>query len=158
MRTVIIGIGNPLLTDDRVGINVVRSLHAKLDNRDDVECHELYTGGIRLMESMVGYNRAYVIDAMVTGKHVPGTICSFPADDCSYICHAASPHDADITTSIAMGKALGLALPEEIRIWGIEAADVATFSEELTPAVAAAVPLVTAEIIHQLDLALGAET
>jgi hydrogenase maturation protease len=156
MRTVIIGVGNPLLTDDSVGIGVVRNLREILIGREDVECHELYTGGIRLMESMLGYERAFVVDAMMTGQYAPGTIRVFQPDEGIATCHASSPHDTDIPTSLAIGRELGLPLPREIRIWGIEGEDIATFGEELSPAVAAAVPLTIAQIVNQLSPDSGA--
>ena len=77
MKSVIIGMGNPLLTDDGVGASVVKEIGGKLREQDDVDCLELYTGGIRLMEAMAGYDRAYVVDAMVTGEHKPGTVHPF---------------------------------------------------------------------------------
>jgi Ni,Fe-hydrogenase maturation factor len=46
----------------------------------------------------------------------------------------------------------GLEVPSEILIWAVEAADVETFSESLTPEVAAAVPLVVENIIAQLQV------
>lgn len=156
MRTIIIGVGNPLLSDDSVGIGVVRKLSESIGHMSDVDCQELYTGGMKLMESMLGYDRAFLVDAMVTGHHLPGTVsCVEPARE-SITCHASSPHDTDMLTSLIMGKELGLSLPTEIMIWGIEAADVATFSEQLTPAVAAAVPVAVAEILRQLEQPSGA--
>jgi hypothetical protein len=55
-----------------------------------------------------------------------------------------------------MGKELGLPLPSETRIRGIEAADVVTFSKQLDPAVAAALPLAAAEFLSQIEQPCGA--
>ena len=40
MRTLVLGLGNPLLTDDAVGLLVARALRSRLGNRSDVEVDE----------------------------------------------------------------------------------------------------------------------
>ena len=73
MSTLIIGLGNPLVTDDSVGLRVAAELRSRLAGQADVEVAEDYWGGLRLMEQMVGYDRAIVIDAIQSGA-APGTI------------------------------------------------------------------------------------
>lgn len=149
-KTAIIGIGNPILTDDSVGVKVARVLAERLESRPDIEVMELYAGGIRLMDAMVGYDRAVVIDAMETGSSRPGTICRLELADIAATRNTFSTHDTNLATALEMGKMLGLALPREVRIWGIEAEDVETFSDELTREVAQAVPEVVEEILREL--------
>ena len=60
MKTLIIGLGNPLVTDDSVGLRVVERLRPLLADRPDVEVAEDYWGGLRLMERMIGFDRAIV--------------------------------------------------------------------------------------------------
>ena len=73
MKTLVIGLGNPLVTDDSVGLRVAAELKTRLAGRPDVEVGEDYWGGLRLMERLVGSDRAIVIDAICTGAP-PGTI------------------------------------------------------------------------------------
>ena len=73
MKTLVIGLGNPLITDDSVGLRVAAALKPLLANRPDVEVAEDYWGGLRLMERMIGFDGAVVIDAIQTGAP-PGTI------------------------------------------------------------------------------------
>jgi len=47
---------------------------------------------------------------------------------------------------------LGLNLPPQITIWAIEADDVETYSENLTPEVERAVPVVVEGVMRQIDL------
>ena len=68
MATLVIGLGNPLVTDDSVGLRVVEQLRPLLANRTDVEVAEDYWGGLRLMERMIGFDRAIVVDAIQTGS------------------------------------------------------------------------------------------
>ena len=150
-KVTIIGIGNPLLTDDAVGIATVRRLQETLGGRDDIVLQELYTGGIRLMEAMAGFDRAWVVDAMVTGTVPPGTLRRFSPADFVATRHVASSHDTDLATALETARLLGIRLPREITIWGVEAAEVGQFGETLTPAVTMAVPQVIAGILGELS-------
>ena len=55
------------------GCGVVAELKPLLAGRPDIEVDEDYWGGLRLMERMVGFDRAVVIDAICTDAP-PGTI------------------------------------------------------------------------------------
>ncbi|GMT49882.1 MAG: hypothetical protein IEMM0008_1421 [bacterium] len=149
MKTIIIGMGNPFLTDDGVGGNVVRMLRESLNGRREVDLVELYVGGLRLMETMIGYEKAIIVDAMLTGKNKPGVISSYREVGFTTK-NTISTHDTNLSIALEMGKLLNLSLPDEIRIWGIEANDVETFSEDLTLSVAEAVPIVVKEILQNL--------
>ena len=78
MRTLIVGLGNPLVTDDSVGLRVVEELRPLLADRADVEVAEDYWGGLRLMERMIGFDRAIVVDAIHTGAPPARSTCSPP--------------------------------------------------------------------------------
>ena len=67
MRILIIGLGNPIVSDDSVGLRVVEELKPLLAHRTDVEVAEDYWGGLRLMERMIGFDRAIVVDAIHSG-------------------------------------------------------------------------------------------
>jgi hydrogenase maturation protease len=150
VKTIIIGLGNPILSDDSVGIKVARILQERL--KDGIDIIEAYAGGMRLMDAMVGYDRAFIVDAMVTEDSMPGAIRSLCLSDLISTRNMLCAHDMNLATAIEMGKMLGLHLPSEIRIWGIEAADVETFSEELTEDVAKAVPAVIEKIMYELSM------
>jgi len=150
LKTIIIGLGNPIVSDDSVGIKVSRELKGRLNGYDGIDIAEAYAGGIRLMDVMVGYEKAIIVDAIVTGSFVPGTIHSLSISDLVSTRNIVSTHDTNLSTALEMGRMLGLSLPSEIDIWGIEAMDVETFSEELTEDVANAVPLVIQKIIDEL--------
>jgi hydrogenase maturation protease len=151
MRTLIIGLGNPLVTDDSVGLRVAAELRQHLVGRTDVEVTEDYWGGLRLMEQMVGYERAIVIDAICSGA-APGTIHHLATGDMPTQ-RSASSHDMTLPTALALGRQAGLQLPEDeaILLVGIEADDILNFGETCTPAVAAAVPRAVADVLAVLD-------
>ncbi|MDA8164937.1 MAG: hydrogenase maturation protease [Desulfobacteraceae bacterium] len=153
MKTVVIGLGNPILTDDGVGVKAARLLTARLQEREEVDVLELHAGGLRLLDGMAGYQRAFLIDATVAGDCPPGTVRALTLAECGRTRNMACSHDTALLPALAMGDLLGCPLPAEIRIWGVEAADVETFGEELTPPVAAALP----EVVELVMAALAAE-
>jgi len=148
--TVIIGLGNPVLADDSVGLRIVAELRRRLAGRSGVTTLELYSGGMWLMEAMAGHERAIVIDAMVSGG-VAGAIYRLSLDDLPQTRTADSTHDASLPVALELGHAAGLQLPRDVRIWAVEAADVETFSVRLTPEVERAVPQVVERVLQDLD-------
>ena len=143
MKTIVIGLGNPILGDDGVGWRVAEEISGLgfcKSNSVVVDC--LSVGGLTLMECLVGYNRAILVDALQTGLHPPGTVIQMQLDDLPDLVagHMASAHDAKLKTALQLGREMGLQLPDQVLIVGIEAQRVFDFSEKLSPIVMAAVP------------------
>ena len=155
MKTLVLGLGNPLVTDDSVGLRVVARLKPLLAQRPDVEVAEDYWGGLRLMERMMGFDRAIIIDAICTGAP-PGTLHRLTPDSIPTQ-RSASSHDVNLPTALAFGRQAELHLPddEQILLVGIEAEDILTFGEECTPAVAAAIPGAVREVLDALESPAG---
>jgi hydrogenase maturation protease len=149
-KTLVIGLGNPLVADDSVGLRVAACLEGRLEDYPNVDVVEDFWGGLRLMEKMIGYRRAIVIDAMFTGS-APGTILHATAVQFSTR-KSASAHDVDLPTALAFGRAAGALLPadDEVRLVGIEAADLVHFGDCCTPDVAAAIPRAVAAVVDLL--------
>jgi hydrogenase maturation protease len=154
-KTLVIGLGNPLVTDDSVGLRVIERLRKLLADRSDVTVDEDYWGGLRLMERMIGFERAVVVDAICTGA-APGTIHRLKTSDLPTQ-RSASAHDVNLPTALAFGRRAGVALPndDQIVLVGIEADDVVNFSEMCTPAVEAAVPVAVREVLETLKSLSG---
>jgi hydrogenase maturation protease len=148
-RAVIIGLGNPVLTDDGVGIRVARQLDQQLGDTDMVDVKEAYAGGLRLLDAITGYDRATIVDAMRTQENVPGRIHRLTRENVHTTWNSVSVHDMSLTTALEMGALLELPLPTQIDIWGIEGADLDSFGETLTPEVSRAVPLVVDTIARE---------
>jgi len=150
VKTLIIGLGNPIITDDSVGLRVAAEVARQLADRPDVDVTEDYWGGLRLMERMAGYDRAIVIDAIKSGRP-PGTIHRLTPYDIPTQ-RSASAHDVNLPTALEFGRTAGLALPENhnIVLVAVEADDVTTFGERCTPAVEAAIPAAVREVLRAL--------
>ena len=153
IRTLIIGLGNPILTDDGIGVRVAEEVRTLLPERAPVDISEVSIGGLTLMESMIGYDRVILIDSYLSQDGIPGTFRKMSLDDLRLVSptqHSASPHDASIVTALESGRQMGLRLPEQITIFAIHVQNVDEFSEQPTPAVAAAIPLVTQAVLEEI--------
>jgi len=157
-KILVIGLGNPILGDDGVGWKVAEEVKAHLpsprlrhpspNGRGDggegstieVECLSL--GGLSLMEHLLGYERAIIVDSMETGQGPAGSVRTFPLaslpDPMSG--HSASAHDTSLMTALKTAEVIGADIPRRVDVVAIEAQNVYDFSEELSPPVAAAVP------------------
>ncbi len=147
MPTIVIGIGNPVLTDDSVGILAVREIAAA---RPGLPAREIYGGGLRLMEAMAGFDRAVLIDSILTEGGHPGTVYRMHLDDVTEPRNTHSTHDASLSVALEFGRLAGLEVPEKVDIWAIEAGDVQSFGERLTPSVAEALPRVVKGVLEEI--------
>jgi hydrogenase maturation protease len=151
--TIVVGIGNPLLGDDGVGWRVADAVQGALAGREGVTVDSLAVGGLTLMERLVGWDRAILVDAVVTGHDPVGTVrrhdlATLPARAGG---HLDSAHDVTLQGALDVGRALGAALPRDITVVTIEAASVGVFSEALTPSVSAAVPAAVERVLAAVD-------
>ena len=153
MRTIIIGLGNPLLTDDALGIRAATILRQKLIKFDHIEVIEAYLGGLGLMELMVGFDRAIVVDSMTTGVNTPGTLVELTLDDLIDTRNTTNTHDTSLAVALETGRMLNLKLPAELYFFGIEVAVARDFGLELTEPVRKTLPA----LINQVMITLGEE-
>jgi hydrogenase maturation protease len=141
--------GNPLLSDDGVGIAVAHAVAERMRGRMSLVVTELHTGGIRLMEAMAGFRRAVVVDAMLSGV-LPGTVRRFDPAGFVTTKNTFSSHDTDFATAFDLGLMAGISLPEQVSFWGIEAREFDLFGESFTDEVAAALPGAVDKIVAEI--------
>ena len=163
-RIIVIGLGNPLLGDDGVGWRVADEVEGRLDaarlaGREipGVEIERLGVGGLRLMECLTGYDTAILVDAAEFPDRPCGEVrcCSFE-DLADYAAgHLDSAHDASLRTALALGRRLGADLPERIETVTIQAQRTDEFSEDLSPAVLAAIPAAASAVVELLNEEAG---
>ena len=149
MKTLILGLGNTILSDDGVGIRVIEELQSRLSD-PDITVLETNVSGLSLLDIMIGYDKVIIVDAIQTVGGKPGDIYQLTPDALKVSRHAASPHDVNLVTALDLGKKLGLSIPQEIVIFAIEVSDVTTFSEECTPELKPAIPVCVETVIREL--------
>lgn len=151
MKTIVVGLGNPILGDDGVGWCVAAEIKRQIkpEMKVDVDCLSL--GGISLMEHLIGYERAVLIDAFISEQE-PGSITVTKLSDLpNYSAfHITSAHDTSLQNAIKLGKSLGAKLPDDVMVVGISAKYVYDFSEELSQPVLNSVQKATKIVINML--------
>jgi hydrogenase maturation protease len=152
MTTLLIGLGNPILGDDGIGWRVVQAVEAALPPESGVEIDYLSLGGLSLMERLVGYRRAIIVDSIQTRAGEAGEVHVFPLEALPDLSagHTTAAHDTSLQTALALGRRMGAPLPQEVVVVGVEAERVYDFSEELSEAVAAAIPVACAAVLQLL--------
>lgn len=150
MRKLVLGVGNPILSDDGVGIHVARALKAR--NLPGVEVEELPAGGLELLDMVLGFDKVVIVDAIQTKGGVPGQIHILEEADFERAVHGSSPHGINIATALAMGrKIVPDRMPNEVVYVAVEAEDLVNVSERLTQKLEAALP----EIVKRVEKELG---
>ena len=136
-RILVLGLGNDILGDDAVGLLAARRLRLLLP--DSVDVVESGGGGLDLLDALEGYDRAILLDAILTGTHPPGTILEFSAEDFKKD-DAPSPHYAGLPTVIQLAESLGIVFPSHFRIVAMEIENPYEVIEGLSRPVEASLP------------------
>ena len=152
MKTLVLGIGNPLLGDDGVGIHAAREL-AERNTRNDVTVMDIGTDGLNLLEVMMGYDRLIVIDAIVTEQADIGRVyCLRPEQLYEPSGFSVSPHHFNLATTLAIGRRLFPGeIPEDVIVFAVDTLEATEITEEMTDKVKAAVPLVVSRVLESLN-------
>lgn len=149
-RTLVLGIGSPIMCDDAIGIRVLQELEKK--GLEDVDLKEACTSGLDLIELMLDYRRVIVVDAIMNTAHRPGTVMVLRPEDFSSTVHGVNPHEANIATTIELGRALEPErFPREILFVAVEVNDVFTVSETMTPQVEAALGRTVDKVLELIN-------
>ncbi len=159
MRTLLLGMGNPILTDDSVGVRLARDLGRELEGTPGLDVvPECSVGGLNLIEVLAGYDRALVLDSIRTRGGRPGDWYRFTAAALRETRNLRNIHDANFATALALGRRLGHPLPsdEEIHVFAVEVADDATFGESLSPALQEAYGEIFAAVLEEARALLAA--
>jgi hydrogenase maturation protease len=72
VKILVLGVGNPILSDDGVGIHVARELKKRKAKGIDVE--ELAASGLEFLDVVRGYDKVIIIDAIQTKGGKPGEL------------------------------------------------------------------------------------
>lgn len=119
-KTVVLGLGNPIMSDEGIGVVLIGRFLEQAETYPDVEFVDAGTGGFSVLYQMEAADRAIFIDCAKMGT-APGTLRRFRCDDVASVKQLAhfSLHEGDLLKLIEKARQLGQC-PSEIVIFGIE--------------------------------------
>ena len=149
----VLGLGNDILTDDAVGLHVVQELQRELAGHPSIEFRETTEMRLALLDFITGYRAVAIVDSIQTGKEAPGFLHELDAAALNQLT-GRTPHFVGVGETLALGKQLGLAMPEQVRVFAIEVEDPFTLGTALTAALQAALPVIVERIRAAIQLLL----
>jgi len=149
MKTLILGLGNPILTDDAVGIRIAQQLKQEIHDLEVVGASE---AGIVLLEHVIGYDKLVIIDSIRTEKGKPGELYKLDLEDLKPAMDFSSSHGIGIATAFKVGEGLGYRMPKDVSIYAVEIRDNSTFGEECTKEVEEKIPSIIKQIKEEEKL------
>ena len=140
---IVVGIGNPLLKDDRVGIEVVEALKTQ---DSEVETAILHAVGFDVLDTIMGYEKAVIIDACQMGM-TPGTVLEISPEEMFSQDNLINSHAVTLGATLKTGQMLfPEEMPIDLTLILVEVEDISTFSTQCTPVVSHAIEQVVDRI------------
>jgi len=137
-KTLILGVGNYILSDDGLSIHVLERLQADNLIPDEIQMIDGGTCGLDLLQYLEGVSNLIIIDAIKTRDGIPGSIVRLEGNQVpAYLSLKISPHDIGLPDLLATAKLRDL-YPEKIVVFGIQPASL-ELGVELSPEVASKV-------------------
>jgi len=153
VRTLVLGIGNPILGDDGIGFHIVQEL-AKEIKDENIDVKDTSVNGLNLLGLIVGYDKLIVIDAIMTEDEKVGEIYRLkPRNSSETAWSTISLHHLNLATTIEIGERLfPKEMPGEVIIFAIGAQEVTEVTGEMTARVKEAIPRVINLVLEELSL------
>jgi hydrogenase maturation protease len=117
---VVLGLGNPLMADEGIGVYLVERLAESAGDYPDVDFLDAGTGGWAVLHHIEERRKAIFLDCAYMGQE-PGSIRRFVPEEVRSVKALAhqSLHEADLLRIIDVARQLGQA-PDEVVIFGIQ--------------------------------------
>ena len=144
-KTLILGLGNPILSDDGVGLVVAERLRGRVDGVDVISTP---LTGLHLLDLMVGYDAVFLIDAMITTESQPGELTFIRPDEISL--PTLCSHGFNLLEILKLGKKLGLPVPELKWVYGITIGRSPAFGEEPSSQLMGKVEAIVSQIARHI--------
>ncbi len=137
----VLGLGNPVLADDAVGLHVAAEVERLLGENPIAGVTVLTStrAGFELINLLTGFTHALIIDCLELPYPCPGHIRRLDLGSLSGSARLVGVHDISVADAFELASTLGTGMPGTVEIYAVEGGDTQTLSEEMTPAIAAAV-------------------
>ena len=149
MKTLVLGMGNSLLSDDAVGLIVADSAEKAID-LPDVEVKTTQSAGFRLVELLIGYDKVIVVDAIISDRAPAGEVYWLELGELVRPLKAVANHNIHLADALELGRKLNQPMPREVKVLAIEVEDNLTLRERVGDVALAAVPKAVEMILSEL--------
>lgn len=131
-KTVVLGVGNPLMGDDGIGSHVARELKRRTGAMPDIDVFEAVISPMSVVHIIANCERVIIIDCARMGRN-PADICRFSPEEAFSLksLPGVSLHESDLLNSLEISRMLG-ECPEDVVILGIEPGGI-SFGEHISP-------------------------
>jgi len=144
---ILIGLGNPIMSDDGIGLLVSIKVHELIP---DCDLELSPAGGFEVVDLILGYRRAVIIDSMVTGNHPPGSVLRIDTDSTLETLRTGHSHGINFLEAIEVARSCDAEMPGEVIIYGIEVEDPFSLGQEVSESLLDAVDGIAREIAGDL--------
>lgn len=151
MKTIILGIGNTIAADDGVGIYIARILSDRFRDYENVTVMEAPIAGFAVVPILHGYDRAFIIDSILTTNCVPGTLHQLSLEDFSGTRQNISPHHINLYSCVHIARTCESNIPEDITVFSIEIDKPECFSSECSPVIKKCIPELADKIFKAIN-------
>ncbi len=149
MKTLVLGLGNILLSDEGVGVHIVRLLQERYEFPQEVDLMDGGTLGLDLLPYVEDAQRLLIVDAVQMDAPA-GTVARLEGDEVMAIFRTPiSLHQMGVNDLLAAARLLDR-YPEQVVLWGIQPA-VLDVGLELSPPVAAQVETLAQNVLAELQ-------
>ena len=148
-RTLVVGLGNPLMADDGVGLAALARLREEYQVPPSVALTDGGTWGMMLLPAIEEADELLLLDAVRTASP-PGTLRQLGRDQLPlYFSHKISPHQIDLREVLAVAELRGN-LPARLMVIGVEP-ELVDMRDSLSPCVEERVGDVVEAAVRQLE-------
>lgn len=147
-KTLVLGVGNKLMSDEGVGVHVIERLASKYKLPEEVQVLDGGTLGLDLLYYLEGIENLLIVDAAETGKEA-GTIVRLQDDEVpAFMSIKISPHQMGVPDMLAAAK-MKDNFPKRLVLLGIQPDEI-TLSLDLSPILASKVDILTDKLVNEL--------
>lgn len=148
MRTVVLGIGNTLMSDEGLGVHAVEALRRAYVLPSEVQLIDGGTSGMELLGEIAGADLLVVVDAVNAGKRPGEPVRLSGAEVPVFFRSKLSPHQIGLSDVLASLEFAGES-PRETVLLGLQPGSM-ELGLEMTPAVAARLPDLVSAVLGEL--------
>lgn len=147
--TLVLGLGNILLSDDAVGVRVAERLLDEYSFPPEVQVMDGGTLGLDLLAYVQDADRLVVVDALNI-RDKPGTVARLVDDEVpAFLAPKISPHQMGLVDLLAASRLSGH-FPDELVLWGVQPESL-ELGLGLSPTVAAQVESLVKHVLDELS-------